>query len=147
MRGMKKYLASTVLSAAALLFTGAANAMQIPQYDQMVQNDKSTYVTFLIMGAAKALEAHGQPDQSKKLIVFFEDGSDNGGAHQFSKNLQVARIINAKNASDPNNKQKPYEVEHALALTLKNNGILIPVDVLLALGKDFKPKSPPSKAK
>jgi hypothetical protein len=56
MRGMKKYLASTVLSAAALLFTGAANAMQIPQYDQMVQNDKSTYVTFLIMGAAKALE-------------------------------------------------------------------------------------------
>ena len=146
MQGIKKYLASTVLSA-ALLFTGAANAMQIPQYDQMVQNDKSTYVTFLIMGAAKALEAHGQPDQSKKLIALFEYSGENGGAHQFNKNLQIERIINAKNAADPNNKQKPYEVEHALALTLKNNGILIPVDVLLALGKDFKPKSPPSKAK
>ena len=143
MQGIKKYLASTVLSA-ALLFTGAANAMQVPQYDQMVQNDKSRYVTLLVMGAAKALEAHGQPDQSKKLIVFFEDGSDNGGAHQFSKNLQVVRMINAKNATDPNNKQKPYEVEHALALTLKNNGILIPVDVLLAFGKDFQPSSPPS---
>jgi hypothetical protein len=40
MRGIKKYLVSTVLSAAALLFTGAANAMQIPQFDKMAQSDK-----------------------------------------------------------------------------------------------------------
>jgi hypothetical protein len=143
MHGIKKYLASTVLSA-ALLFTGAANAMQIPQYDKMAQSDKADYQVLLVDGAANALDGHGKHEQSQKLIALFLDKSDNGGFTQWAKNLQATRIINERNAKDPNNKQAPYEVEHALFLTLKDNGIIIPVSVLLALGKDFKPSSPPS---
>ena len=143
MQGIKKDLASTVLSA-ALLFTGAANAMQIPQFDKMAQSDKEGYSVLLVEGAADALDGHGKHEQSQKLIALFSDKGDNGGFTQLEKNLQAMRIINARNAKDPNNKQAPYEVEHALFLTLKDNGIIIPVSVLLALGKDFKPSSPPS---
>jgi hypothetical protein len=39
----------------------------------------------------------------------------------------------------------PYEVEHALALTLETNGILVPLSFLLTVNKDFKPSYPPSK--
>src|ERR1035437_4082582 len=143
MQGIKKYLAGTVLSA-ALLFTGEANAMQIPQYDKMAQSDKEDYRVLLVEGAASALDGHGKHEQSQKLIALFLDKSDNGGSTQLAKNLQATRIINARNAKDPNNEQPPYEVEHALFLTLKDNGINIPVSVLLAIGKDFKPSSPPS---
>jgi hypothetical protein len=143
MRGIKNYLASTVLSA-ALLFTGAANAMQIPQYDKMAQSDKEDYRVLLVDGAANALDGHGKHEQSQKLIALFLDKGDNGGSIQLAKNLQALRIINKENASNPNNKEPVYEVEHALLLTLKDNGIVIPVSVLLALGKDFKPSSPPS---
>jgi hypothetical protein len=139
MRGMKKYLASTVLSA-ALLFTCAANAMQIPQFDKMDHNDRSKYVTLLVEGAAKGLTDHGQTDQARKLINLFKDSSDKGGGYQFAKHLQIARDLNKQ--TDP--KQPPYEVENALEVTLKDNGITVPVSFLLALGKDFKPSSPPS---
>ena len=140
---MKKYLTGTVLSA-ALLFTGAANAMQIPQYDKMAQSDKKDYQVLLIEGTEDALDVYSNHEQSKKLITLFLDKSDNGGFYQMAKNLQALRIINARNAKDPNNKQPPYEVEHALALTLKDNGIPVPIRVLLMLGKNFKPKSPSS---
>ena len=143
MQGIKKYLASTVLCAARL-FTSAANAMQIPQYDKMVQNDKEDYCVLLVDGTANALDGHGKHEQSQKLIALFSNKSGNGGFTQLEKHLQALRIINRENANDPNNKEPVYEVEHALALTLKDNGINVPVTVLLALGKDFKPSSPPS---
>ena len=147
MRGIKKYLVSTVLSAAALLFTGAANAMQIPQFDKMAQSDKEGYSVLLVEGAADALDGHGNHEQSQKLIALFSVKGDNGGFYQLAKNLEAFREINKENAANPNNKDPVYEVEHALFVTLKDNGINIPISVLLALGKDFKPKSPPSKAK
>ena len=138
MQGIKKYLASTVLSA-ALLFTSAANAMQIPQFDKMDHNDRSKYVTLLVEGAAKGLTDHGQTDQARKLINLFKDSSDKGGGYQFAKNLQIARDLNKR--ADP--KQPPYEVENALEVTLKDNGIIVPVSFLLTLAKDFKPSSSP----
>jgi hypothetical protein len=141
LKSLKKYLASTILSA-ALLFASAANAMQIPEYDKMAQSDKIDYRVLLVDGAAKALDGHGEHEQSQKLIALLSDKSEKGGFTQLEKNLQAIRIINERNAKDPNNKQPPYEVEHALFLTLKDNGIIVPVSVLLAINKDFKPKSP-----
>jgi hypothetical protein len=60
-----------------------------------------------------------------------------------AKTLEIFRAINKENTANPNNKEPVYEVEHAFAATLKDNGINVPVSVLLALGKDFKPSSPP----
>ena len=55
-------------------------------------------------------------------------------------------MANAKNAADPNNKIPPYEVEHALFLALKDHGITVPISVLLAINKDFKPSRPAAAA-
>jgi hypothetical protein len=143
MRGIKKYLAGTVLSA-ALFFTTAANAMPIPQFDKMAQSDRNDYRASLVEGAAKALNAHGDSQQARKLFALFTDQGENGGARQLAKNMGIFRELNKENAANPNNKEPVYEVEHALALTLKDNGINVPVSVLLAINKDFKPKSPPA---
>jgi hypothetical protein len=143
MCGTKKYLASTILSA-ALLFAGAANAMQIPQFDKLSRDDRATYVTLLAKGSGYALYDHGDRAGGDKLVQLFNDNSKNNGEHQFWKYLEEVRTMNKNNAADPNNKQPPYEVEHAFALMLKNNGITVPVSFLLTINKDFKPSSPPS---
>jgi len=142
---LNSHLAVAMLSA-SMAFTGVANAIQIPQYDKMALDDKVTYDGLLVVGAKNALLAHGQPEQAQKVIDLFKVGSVNGGSVQFVRNLEKIRLMNAKNAADPNNKQPPYEVEHAFYLTLKDNGITVPISVLLAINKDFKPSQPPVSA-
>ena len=139
--GLKK-LATGAL-ALSMLFANAANAMQIPQFDKLAVDDQDTYSTLLAVGAANGLYAHGDRAGGDKLVQLFNDTSDNSGEHQFWKYLNDVRIMNKNNAADPNNKQPPYEVEHAFALMLKNNGIIVPVSFLLTINKDFKPSSPP----
>ena len=137
MAGAKLYRA--VVLSTAILFSSAAQAMPVPQFDKMDKGDQGTYVTLLVIGAKNALEAHGSPDQANKLVALFKDSGPNNGFVQFVNNLQKIRTLNARNAEDPNNKQAPFEVEHAFYLTLKDNGITVPVSVLLAINKDFKP--------
>jgi hypothetical protein len=138
--GLKKYLATSVL-AASMLFANAAGAMQIPQFDKLAVDDQDTYATLLAQGAAHGLYDHGDIKGGDKLVQLLNDGSKTGGEAQFWRCLEEVRIMNKNNA---NNKQPPYEVEHAFALMLKNNGIVVPVSFLLTINKDFKPKSPPS---
>jgi hypothetical protein len=145
MRGPQWYLATTILSA-AVIFSSAADAMPIPQYEKMAQADRTDYSVALVEGAIKALNAHGQPEQAQKLSALFVDKSDKGGFHQLAKNLEVFKAINRENAANPNNKEPIYEVEHAFGVTLKDNGIIVPVSVLLAINKDFKPGQSSGKA-
>ncbi len=128
----------------ALLFPGMGNAMQIPQYDKMDKHDRADYVNLLIKGAYDHLSAAGQSAQAERLLYLFENSSTKFGWPQFEKNLQMARALDAKHAADPKNKKVPYEVEQALAVTLTNNGILVPVSFLLTINKDFKPSYPPA---
>jgi hypothetical protein len=134
---------SAVLST-ALLFSGMGNAMQISQYDKMDKHDRTRYVTLLIKGTHDHLSANGQSAQAERVLYLFENSSAKFGWPQFERNLHMARALDAKYAADPNNKKAPYEVEQALALTLQNNGILVPVSFLLTINKDFKPSYPPS---
>ena len=133
----------TVLSI-ALLFSGVANAIQISQYDKMDKHDQTRYVTLLIKGTHDHLSANGQSAQAERVLYLFQNSSAKFGWPQFERNLHMARALNAKYAVDPNNKKTPYEVEQAFALTLQDNGILIPVSFLLTINKDFKPSSPPA---
>jgi hypothetical protein len=126
----------------AMLFSIAAKAMSIPQYDKMATIDRRNYISLLVIGAKNALLAHGQPDQAKKVIQIFMDSSDKGGSFQFLTNLEMIRRLNAENVATPNNKLPPYQVEHAFYLTLKDNGVIVPISILLSINKDFKPSSP-----
>lgn len=117
--------------------------MQFPQFDKMDPRDRGDFGSLLIKVAYNDLTARGETEQAEKLLSFFEDESDNEGFKQFDKNLELVREVNKKNADDPNNKTPPYEVEHAMALTLKHDGIQASVPTLLAGGKDFKAGGPP----
>jgi hypothetical protein len=129
----------------ALLFSGVGNAMHISQYDKMDKHDQAQYVTLLIKGAHDHLSANGQSAQAERILYLFETSSAKFGWPQFERNLHMARALNAKYAADPNNKKALYEVEQALALTLQDNGILVPVSFLLTINRNFKPSYPPIK--
>lgn len=139
MHGIKKLLATAVLSA-SFLFSGAAQAMPIPQFDKMTQDQKGDFTVFLLKGAYNILTAQGKTADAEKVIELFEvkDGKPAPPAiQQLVENLNAARKINQQNAADPT--FKPFEVEHALSLTLKENGVIVPVSKLLLVGQEYKP--------
>jgi hypothetical protein len=51
--------------------------------------------------------------------------------------------MNKRNAINPNNRAPVYQVEDAMASTLKSAGVIVPANYLLTAGKDFKPDGPP----
>jgi hypothetical protein len=134
------YWAASALFAALLVGTTAL-AMQIPQFDRMDFRDRSEYRTLLVKGVYDDLTARGETDQAEALLSFFKDRSENGGFRQFDKNLDMLRALD----QDTPDKTSPYEVEDVMALTLKNNGILVPVSTLLAINKNFRPSYAPAK--
>ncbi len=79
-----------------------------------------------------------QPTQ-KSSESFLEMQARKAERHN-SRNLRVVRVVNRINEEDRHNKQPPNQVEDAFALTLKNEGINLPVDSLLKITEDFKPK-------
>jgi hypothetical protein len=137
MRGLATSMAAGAL-AGMILWTSAAPAMSVRLYDQMAKSDRANYLNLLIRGAAGALNAHGDRQRVDKLFVLF----GNNGGTQFDQNLAVIRQVNKENEADPRHNKPPYEVEHAFYLTLQDNGIIVPIAVLLAINKDFKPSSP-----
>jgi hypothetical protein len=149
MNGMKKYLAATFLSA-AMLFTSAAQAMEIRQFDKMAIPDQSEYVGLLVQGAEQVLRDECRADLAAQVDHLFTT-TDPGDAHtigsvEFELNLAILRVADAENAQkNPNDPR--VEVEDAMALTLKKNHIELP-DSFFTVNKDFKPKhTPPAKEK
>lgn len=144
MRGIKGLIAGAALSA-SFLMAGAAQAMPIPQFDNMAGPQRGEYTVFLIENAANILAKNGDTAGAAKVRDLFE--SDPGqpakpGLVQFGENLSGIRQLNQQHAADPG--FKPFEVEHALALTLKQNGIVVPVSALLLASQDYKPGQPTS---
>jgi hypothetical protein len=134
---VKSAIAISILSA-LFVWTCVTTAMPLPQFDKMSVEDRSQFTALLVKGTHEWLIACRRPADAEKLMEFFEDGSKKGGAAQFKKNLQVVRVVNRINAGNRSNKQRPYEVEDAFSLTLKNAGFNLPVDSLLRITKDFK---------
>jgi hypothetical protein len=142
MKGLKGFIAGTVLSA-SFLMAGSAQAMPIPQYDAMTASQKGAYDVFLIEGAANYLASQGDNAGAAKVrgLLEIDPGQATKPAmQQFIANINGTRQLNQQHASDPG--FKPFEVEHALALTLKQNGIVVPVSKLLQVGQTYKPSQP-----
>ena len=136
---------------AALSFglLGAYPALALPIHDfaKMKMDDQATYVTSLVEGAASMLKTHSQPDQAQKALTLFKDSGKTGGLNQFVLNLKMMEGMNNRNATNPNNRAHVYEVEDAMELTLKHNGIIVPASYLLTINQNFIPSSaklPPS---
>lgn len=144
MNGFNKSLAATFLSA-AMLFTSAAQAMEIRQFDKMAGRDQSDYINALIDGAENVLTDEGRPDlaaQVEHLFATKDPGdADVIGMVEFERNLALARVFDAKRAeNDPNARR--LEVEDAMIVTMRKNGIELPPS-FLTVASNFKPKLPP----
>ena len=117
--------------------------MSIHDFGKMNRDDEATYVALLVEGSAEMLKAHGQPEQARKAISFFKDSSKDGGVQQPASHLQMVNALNKRNAINPNNRAPVYQVEDAMELTLKDDGIIVPASYLLTINKDFRPSGPP----
>jgi len=117
--------------------------MAILDFVRMNDDDDATYVTSLVEGSAKMLRAQGHANQAEKVVALFKNSSKNGGVNQLALNLKMLAGQNNRNAINPNNRAPVYGVEDAMALTLKDNGIIVPASYLLTINKDFQPSGPP----
>ena len=138
---LKTKLAVALISFAPCL-TGGASAMSVEDFARMNADDEATYVAILVEASAKMLKANGQPDQARKAISLFKDSSKNGGVPQLASNLKMINALNKRNAINPNNRVPVYQVEDAMELTFKDEGIIVPTSYLLTISKDFRPSGP-----
>jgi hypothetical protein len=136
---------------AAMLFTGAAQAMEIRQFDKMADDDKAEFIAELVQGAEKVLTDEGKPDLAAKVSHLFTtnppDGDISIGMSQFYLTLALARVADAERAAkDPNAHR--LEVEDAMLVMFKKNDIPLSPDFIRdfrTVASGFKPKFPPKK--
>ncbi|MGA7950831.1 MAG: hypothetical protein WCA45_11835 [Thiobacillaceae bacterium] len=136
---------STLIAASvALLFTSAAQAMKIQQFDRMSARDQDDYIVLLLKGAEQVLTDAGRPDQAaqvEKLFTTIEPGDENSlGMVELELNLAAVDKADADNLVK-NPDAKPLPVELAMIATLKKNGIILPKS-FMHVGDSFQPKDP-----
>lgn len=142
---MNRFAMTAAVLSAAILVSGAAQAMEIRQFDKMAVPDQSEYVGLLVQGAEKVLTDQGRRDlagQVEHLFTTTEPGDKfTLGTVEFERNLAIFRENDAKNAiSHPNDPR--MEVEDAMGFTLHKNGIEVP-DSFYTVLRNFHPKLPP----
>jgi hypothetical protein len=117
---MKRHLA-TFLSA-AMLFSSAAQAMEIIQFDQMAAQDRQDFLNSLSKAAETVLEQEGRSADALKVHHLFNDISSGSnlplGEAELEMNLANARVRDAeKHIQNPNAPR--VQVETALLSTLE----------------------------
>jgi hypothetical protein len=137
-------LAAIFLSA-AMFFTNAVQAMEITKFDKMAIDDQSDYINVLVDGAQKVLISEGRSDLAIQVHKLFSDVHSGDtmplGMIAFEENLDHARLFDAQRAAkDPNARR--LEVEDAMAVTLKKNGIMLPQQ-FFTVASNFTPKHGP----
>jgi hypothetical protein len=146
MNRVNKFLAATFLSA-AMFIAGAAQAMEIPQFDKMADQDQADYIQALVDGAQKVLKDEGRGDLAAKMDQLFAEIHHGDtmplGMIEFEENLDRARVADAKNVIRDPSAQR-IEVEDAMAVTLQANHIDLP-DAFFTVASKFKPKLRPAK--
>ncbi len=139
---LKARLAVALIAFAPCLTVGA-KAMSLDDFARMNNDDEAGFVAFLVAASAEMLKANGQQEKADKAVLFFKDSSRSGGVRQLASNLKVMQGLNNRNATNPNNRAPVYQVEDAMAVTLKADGIIVPVGYLLTASRDFQPSGPP----
>ncbi len=119
-----------------------ARALSLEDFARLSTDDKAGYVALLVEASAQRLKTQGQPDLAGKVVALFNDPGRNGGVAQLAANLKMINAQNNRNATNPNNRAPVLQVEDAVSLTLKDNGILVPTSFLLTAGGDFHPSTP-----
>ena len=129
----------------ALFLSGTAQAMEIEKFDKMAGPDQGDYIVVLIEGSQKVLITSGRKDLADKIHKLFTTtipGDDAPiGSVEFERNLARARLADLRNL-EKNPRAPRLEVEDAMAVTLKKNGIALPTS-FYTVASGFRPKLPP----
>ena len=144
---MRTPIIRTILLSSVVL-ASPARAITIVAFDKMAEVDQNEYVGDLIEGVEKLLNGEGRSDLTNKVHVLFGTISAGDriplGVAEFEQNLAVARVADAqRTARDP--KACRLEVEDAMALTLRKNGIEVPKSFFTMLS-GFRAQHRPSDA-
>ena len=127
MNPFNRFLAATCLSA-ALLLPCAAQAAEFRQFDRMNIEAQSEYVAVMIATTQKALKSDGRADfavKMERLFTTIEPGDSMPlGLVEYVRNEARARLADAKRA-EKNPNARRLDVEDALFVTLKKNGIVM----------------------
>ena len=146
MNGSNKLLTATTLSV-AVLFAGAAQAMEIQTFDKMAPQDQADYITVLIDGAQRALISEGKADLATKVNKLFTEVPAGDkislGLNELESNLDRARVADIQRIQK-NPDARRLEVEDAMIVTMRKNGIELPPS-FLTVASNFKPKLPPAR--
>jgi hypothetical protein len=134
---MKQLLALVL----ALAVVTSVKALSIQDFDQMSSKDSARYLTSLLKGTVEGLEQHGNKQDADRLYKLFTEGD---GLNQFVKQLHIFRALEKNKSAEHSGEQPRYQVEEVFAVTLKQNGITVPLKFLLGINKDFKATSGPA---
>jgi hypothetical protein len=130
MNRVRKTLAGLLISvfgiAVFLLFASASNAVTFPVFDHMDSYAQAEFIADMVDRTEKALRDDGKPDLSLKMEQLFalvEPGDKISlGLVELERNVARARVADLDRLrKDP--KAQRVEVEDALFVTLKKNGI------------------------
>jgi hypothetical protein len=134
-----KYLSS--LAAAALIIlvsSGAAQALEIWQYDRLAPGDQTRFVNMLLTGT---ITVFAKTKDAAKIKALFAAK----GPGPFDTRELMATIAKERAADEQKAVQEPdmsrLEVEDALADMLKAHGISVP-DSVYMVNRDFRAKLP-----
>lgn len=135
MKRLNPLLAAMLLSA-SLLAASAAQAMDIIQFDLMTAKDRQAFLDFQSVAAERVLNQQGRSADAAKVHVLFNDirPGDNlpVGEAELELNLDASRVRDdEKHIQNPDAPR--VQVEVALAIVLKKNGIAITPDFIKAL--------------
>ena len=128
----------------ALGSANGARAMPIVEYDKMAVSDQSDYVVALIEGAQELLIDRAQNDLAARVHTLFTEIKPGNtiptGMQEFETYLANVRVLDAQRYAKSHDVAR-LEVEQAMILTLRRNGISVP-PAFMDVADDFRPKSP-----
>ena len=136
------FILATITSVAPLCGS-TAQAMQIQQFDKMADADQDEYIVELVQGAQRVLNEAGRTADAQAVHKLYTTNAENGasiGMNDFMLALALARKSDADRAvKDPSATR--LEVEHAMLLALKREGI-VPPQSFMHVADEFRPKLP-----
>ncbi len=130
MNGLKKLLAGSLISVFAIsifvLFASTSNATTFPVFDHMNSSAQAEFIADMVDRTEKALRDDGKPDlalKTEQLFAPVEPGNKiSPGLAELESNVASVRVVDLDGLKkDP--KAQRVDVEDALFLTLKRNGI------------------------
>ena len=149
MSRLRAFVGSWIVAGVLFLAARPACAMSFPQFDAMSAQDRVAYMNFLVDAAQKTFVDEGHTEIAARIYQLFNEvhPGDNLslGDIEFQKNLDNARVSDAERYAQDHKVQR-IQVEAALAVTLKKNGIEMTPDFfrgLMQIASTFKPKDPP----